>query len=77
VAQHSFKEFKHALMSSPLLSPSDYEKDFLLYLASIESTIGMFLFQEDDVLEEYVIYYLSQGLVGSEPNYTHVEKIAL
>jgi hypothetical protein len=77
VAQCSFEALKCALMSSPLLSPPDYGKDFLLYLAATESTIGMVLVQEDDVLEEHVIYYLSRGLVGPELNYTHVEKLAL
>jgi hypothetical protein len=42
-----------------------------------ESTIGMVLVQEDDMLEEHVIYYLSRGLVGPELNYSHVEKLAL
>jgi hypothetical protein len=55
----------------------NYNKDFLLYLAAAESTIAMVLVQEDDSLSEYVIYYLSRGLVGPELNYTHLEKLAL
>jgi hypothetical protein len=77
VVQHSFDALKHALTTTPLLWPPNYNKDFLLYLASAESTIGMVLVQEDDSFFEYVIYYLSQGLVGSELNYTHLEKLAL
>jgi hypothetical protein len=46
-------------------------------MAAAESTIGMVLVQEDDSLSEYVIYYLSRGLVGLELNYTHLEKLAL
>jgi hypothetical protein len=42
-----------------------------------ESTIGMVLVQEDDLFSEYVIYYLSRGLVGPELNYSHIEKLAL
>jgi hypothetical protein len=60
-AQHSFKALKHALMSSPLLRPPNYNKDFLLSLVITESTIGMVLVQEDDLLEEHVIYYLIQS----------------
>jgi hypothetical protein len=37
----------------------------------------MVLVQEDDLLEEHVIYYLSRGLFGPELNYSHVEKLAL
>jgi hypothetical protein len=59
VAQRSFEAWKCALTSAPLLSPPDYGKDFLFYLVSSKSTIGMVLVQEDDTLEEHVIYYLS------------------
>jgi hypothetical protein len=61
-AQCSFDALKHALTTAPLLRPPNYKKDFLLYMAAIESTIGMVLVQEDDSLSEYVIYYLSRGL---------------
>jgi hypothetical protein len=37
----------------------------------------MVLVQEDDSFSEYVIYYLSRGLVGPELNYSHIEKLAL
>jgi hypothetical protein len=71
-AQRSFDTLKHALTTAPLLRPPNYNKDFLLYLAATESTIGMVLVQEDDSFSEYVIYYLSGGLVGPELNYSHL-----
>jgi hypothetical protein len=76
-AQCSFDALKHALTTAPLLRPPNYNKDFLLYLVVAESTIGMVLVQEDDSFSEYVIYYLSRGLVGPELNYSHLEKLAL
>jgi hypothetical protein len=76
-AQCSFTTLKHALTIAPLLRPPNYNKDFLLYLAAPESTIGMVLVQEDDLFSEYVIYYLSRGLVGPELNYSHTEKLVL
>ena len=76
-AQRSFDALKKALTSAPLLSPPDYSRDFLLYLAEAESTIGMVLVQEDNALAEHVIYYLSRGLVGPELRYTPIEKLAL
>jgi hypothetical protein len=73
----SFEALKHALTSAPLLWPPNYNKDFLFYLAVTESTIGMVLVQEDDFLEENVIYYLIRGLDGTKLNYSHAEKLAL
>jgi hypothetical protein len=76
-AQFSFDALKHALTTAPLLWPPNYNKDFLLYLAIAESTIGMVLVHEDDLFSEYVIYYLSRGLVGLKLNYSHIEKHVL
>ena len=75
--QRPFDALKKALTSAPLLIPSDYGRDFLLYLAAAESTIGMVLVQEDDALSEHVIYYLSRGLVGPELCYSPIKKLAL
>ena len=75
--QCSFAALKHALTTAPLLRPPNYNKGFLLYLDATELTIGMVLVQEDDLFSEYVIYYLSRGLVGQELNYSHIEKLAL
>jgi hypothetical protein len=63
--QCSFEALKRVLTSAPLLRPPNYNKYFLLYLATAKMTIGMVLVQENDFLEEYVIYYLSQALVGT------------
>jgi hypothetical protein len=56
--QCSFEALKRPHIC-PLLRPPNYNKYFLLYLATAESTIGMVLVQEDDFLEEHMIYYLS------------------
>jgi hypothetical protein len=77
VAQCSLEALKHALTTASLLRRPNYNKDFLLYLAAAESTIGMVLVQEDDLLSKYVIYYMSRGLVKPELNYSHIEKLAL
>jgi hypothetical protein len=57
--QQSFDALKKALVSAPLLKYPDYSRDYLLYIAASEETIGMVLVQEDDELREHVIYYLS------------------
>jgi hypothetical protein len=76
-AQCSFTALKSTLISTPLLRPPNYNKYLLLYLATTELTIGMVLVQEDYLLSEYVIYYVSRGLVGPELNYSHIEKLVL
>ena len=75
--QQSFELLKKALLSSPLLRLPDYTKYFILYLATSESTIGVVLVQEDDKLQEHVIYYLIHALVGPNIRYSHVEKLDL
>jgi hypothetical protein len=76
-AQESFNALNKALVSMPLLKPPDYNRDYLLYIAASEGTIGMVLVQEDDDLHEHVIYYLSRNLVSPKLKYSHVEKLAL
>ena len=76
-AQDSFNALKRALASDPVISPPDYSRDFLLYVAASMETIGMVLFQEDEELHEHVIYYLSRNLVEAEICYSHVEKLSL
>ena len=61
----------------PVISPPNYQKDFLLYLAASDTTVGMVLVQTDDVHIEHVIYYLSRQLVGAKLKYPYVEKLAL
>ena len=54
-----------------------YSRDFILYLAASELTIGVVLVHEDDNLQEHVVYYLSRALAGPELRYSHVKKLAL
>ena len=76
-AQRSFVALKVALALMLVISPPNYQKDFLLYLVASDTTVGMVLFQTDNVHFEHVIYYLSHGLVGTELKYPYVEKLAL
>ena len=76
-AQESFDALKRALGSALVISPPHYSHDFLLYVATSLETIGMVLVQEDEKLQEHVIYYLSWNLINAEIRYSHVEKLAL
>ena len=54
-AQESFDALKRALASASVISPSDYSRDFLLYVVASMETIGMVLVQEDEEIQEHVI----------------------
>ena len=68
---------KKALLSAPLLRPPNYSRYFILYLVASKSTIGVVLVQEDDKLQEHIIYYLSRDLASPKFRYSHVNKLAL
>ena len=46
-----------------MLSPLDYSRDFLIYVAAYLETIGMVLVQEDDEIQEHIIYYIRKNLI--------------
>ena len=47
-AHESFDALKKALASAPVLSPPDYSRDFLIYVAASQETVNMVLVQEDE-----------------------------
>ena len=65
-AQRSFDVLKAALVSMTVISPPNYQEDFLLYLATSDTIVGMVLVWADTIHIEHVIYYLSRGLVSAE-----------
>lgn len=76
-AQWYFDALKHALTTTPLLSPLNYNWYFFLYLDASDSTIGTVLVQTSDNHNERVIYYLSKGLLSVELWYPYIENFAL
>ena len=60
-----------------MIHPPDYSKDFLLYVVSSTTSIGMVLVEEYPNGQEHVIYYASKNLIDSETWYSLVEKLAL
>ena len=53
-AQESFDTLKKSLAMTPVLSPPDYSRDFFIYVAASQETVGMVLVQEDEELHENV-----------------------
>eukprot|EP00253_Pinus_taeda_P016803 PITA_16803 len=77
IAEESFAHLKTLLVSAPLLQPPNYHRDYTLYLAASDTTIGIVLVHDDDHGIEHVIYYLSRNLVDTETRYAYIEKLAL
>ena len=71
-AQCAFDNLKHALTHSLVIHPSDYSKDFLLYIATSTTTIAMVLVQVNLHGREHVIYYASKNLLDFETHYSRV-----
>jgi hypothetical protein len=44
-SQESFDALKKALVSTPLMNPLDYSREFLLYITMSEGMVGMVLVQ--------------------------------
>ena len=76
-AKGSFNTLKKSMVSSPILSTHDYNRDLLLYVAVSQETIAMVMVQEDDELHEHIIYYLRQNLIDTEIQYSHIENLVL
>ena len=76
-AQTNFYYLKVALYNAPLISPLDYDRDYILYLSSSAVSVAGILVQLGDDGCEHVFYYISKKLSGSPLKYNHEEKIAL
>lgn len=72
-SQQDFHNLKKELLTSLILMPPDYPKDFLSYISTSEVAISAILMQDDSVHIEHVIYYVSKSLVGYEFNYLELD----
>lgn len=77
ISRKYFDSLKQTLISASLFNPLDYRCDYFLYLAAYDNTISMVLVQDDDDVNEHVVYYLSQTIIDIETRYAHVEKLSL
>ena len=53
------------------------EKPFLLYVKTMDHSLGALLAQKSDEGHEHAIYYLSRTLIGAESRYNPIEKECL
>lgn len=75
--QESFEEIKCYIKSPYVLESPTSGKSFLLYVRSMEHSLGGLLAQHNRQHHEQIIYYLSRNLVGSKHRYNPVEKECL
>jgi hypothetical protein len=68
---------KQALSNAPLISPPDYDHDYILYLSASAISVAGVLIQLGDDDQEHVIYYVSKNLSGPPLKYNHEEKLTL
>jgi hypothetical protein len=73
-AQDAFDSLKEALNKEPLISPPDYDKDYILYLSASEVSVVGVLVQVGNDQHEHVIYYISKNISGPPLKYNHEEK---
>jgi hypothetical protein len=68
---------KVALYNAPLISPLDYDCDYILYLSALAISVAGVLVQLGDDYREKVIYYIRKNISGPPLKYNHEEKISL
>jgi hypothetical protein len=76
-AQNDFDDLKEALSNSPLISPHEYDSDYILYLSTLVVSIAGVLSHLGDDGCEHVIYYISKNLSRPPLKYNHKEKLPL
>ena len=72
--QEAFDELKSYLMNPPVLQAPIPGKPIILYLSTIEDSLGAVLAQHDESGKERAVYYLSRLFNPSELKLTTMEK---
>jgi len=69
VQQESFEELKRRLITAPILSMPDFDKQFIIRTDASKDGIGGVLIQKDENNIEKPIHYMSRTLKPAEVNY--------
>jgi hypothetical protein len=76
-AQTTFDDLKATLSNAPLISPPDYDCDYILYLSALAVSVAGVLIQLGDDDHKHVIYYIIKNISGPPLKYNHEEKLDL
>jgi hypothetical protein len=71
----TFNDIKSALSNTPLISPPDYDRDYILYLSASAVLVAGVLVHVGNDDREYVIYYISKNISGPPLKNNHEEKL--
>ena len=72
-----FTQIKQYLANPPILMPPITRKVLILYISTIDTTLGVLLAQKDHNKKERAIYYISKTLVPYEANFNVIEKACI
>ena len=72
-----FEIIKKYLANPPILGALMVGKPLILYIAAQKCSLGALFAQQNEENKENTLYYLSQTLMGSELNYSLIEKTCL
>jgi hypothetical protein len=75
--QNALEDIKKYLTNPPVLCALIKGKPLILYTATMPTSLGALLAQNNDDGKEMSLYYLSRTLLGAECNYPNIEKICL
>jgi hypothetical protein len=65
------------LLNPPILQAPIKGRPLILYTTALDTSLGALLAQLNDEGKEQPLYYLSRRLIGSEFNYSPIEKMCL
>ena len=69
--------FRSYLANPPILGAPIAGKPLILYITAQKCSLGALFAQQNEENKENTLYYLSQTLMGSELNYSLIEKTCL
>ncbi|XP_062112479.1 uncharacterized protein LOC133823638 [Humulus lupulus] len=75
--QNAFESIKKYLLHPPVLRAPILGKPLILYITSLDRSLGALLAQNNEEGKDVALYYLSRTLVGAEQNYPPIEKVCL
>lgn len=70
----AFDKIKEAIAEAPTLQSPNFDKEFILYTFSFDHSTTVLLTQNNEVVEEFLVSFMSTRLQGAQLNYTTINK---